>query len=57
MKTSSITAELFDQIVDKPGGDIGLKELHNQRLTPGNFPWKIKGGEAAFGRAVTLHEE
>lgn len=34
------------------GGDIGLKELHNKRITLGVFPWKFKGGEAAFCRAV-----
>jgi kynurenine formamidase len=34
------------------GGDIGLKELHNRRLTLGAFPWKFAGGEAAFCRAV-----
>jgi arylformamidase len=39
------------------GGDIGLKELHNKRLTLGVFPWKFKGGEAAFCRAVAFVEE
>ena len=34
------------------GGDFGLKELHNKRITLGVFPRKFKGGEAAFWRAV-----
>jgi len=38
--------------VENLGGDIGLKELHNKRLTLGVFPWKFRGGEAAFCRAV-----
>ena len=38
--------------VENMGGDMGLKELHNKRLTLGVFPWKFKGGEAAFCRAV-----
>jgi hypothetical protein len=31
---------------------MGLKELHNKRLTLGVFPWMFKGGEAAFCRTV-----
>lgn len=38
--------------VENLGGDIGLKELHNRRLTIGVFPWLFKGGEAAFCRVV-----
>jgi arylformamidase len=38
--------------VENLGGDIGLKALHNKRITLGVFPWKFKGGEAAFCRAV-----
>ncbi|MDK1029373.1 MAG: cyclase family protein, partial [Anaerolineae bacterium] len=38
--------------VENLGGDIGMKELHNKRITLGVFPWKFKGGEAAFCRAV-----
>jgi kynurenine formamidase len=38
--------------VENLGGDIGLKELQNKRITLGVFPWKFKGGEAAFCRAV-----
>jgi arylformamidase len=40
--------------VENLGGDIGLKRLHNKRLTLGAFPWKFKGGEAAFCRAVAF---
>jgi arylformamidase len=40
--------------VENLGGDIGLKELHNKRITLGVFPWKFKGGEAAFCRAVAF---
>ncbi len=43
--------------VENLGGDIGLKELHNKRITLGAFPWKFKGGEAAFCRAVAFVEE
>ena len=34
--------------VENLGGDIGRKELLNKRITLGVFPWKFKGGEAAF---------
>ncbi len=40
--------------VENLGGDIGNKELHNKRITLGVFPWKFKGGEAAFCRAVAF---
>ena len=40
--------------VENLGGDMGLKELHNKRITLGVFPWKFKGGEAAFCRAVAF---
>jgi len=40
--------------VENLGGDIGLKALHNKRITLGVFPWKFKGGEAAFCRAVAF---
>ncbi len=40
--------------VENLGGDIGLPELQNKRLTLGVFPWKFKGGEAAFCRAVAF---
>jgi kynurenine formamidase len=38
--------------VENLGGDIGLPELHNKRITLGVFPWKFRGGEAAFCRCV-----
>jgi kynurenine formamidase len=42
--------------VENLGGDMGLKKLHNRRITLGAFPWKFKGGEAAFCRAVAFDE-
>jgi len=36
------------------GGEIAAPELQNQRLTIGCFPWKFKGGEAAFARTVAF---
>lgn len=36
------------------GGEIGSPELHNKRITIGCFPWKFKGGEAAFARVVAF---
>ncbi|MEZ4582591.1 MAG: hypothetical protein R2851_10370 [Caldilineaceae bacterium] len=43
--------------VENLGGDIGLPELQNRRLTIGVFPWLFKGGEAAFCRAVAFVED
>lgn len=43
--------------VENLGGQIGLPELHNHRLTLGAFPWLFQGGEAAFCRAVAFVEE
>ena len=43
--------------VENLGGDIGASELQNRRLTLGVFPWKFKGGEAAFCRAVAFVKE
>lgn len=43
--------------VENMGGDIGAPELQNRRLKIGCFPWKFKGGEAAFCRAVAFLEE
>jgi kynurenine formamidase len=40
--------------VENLGGDIGTESLHNRRLTLGAFPWKFRGGEAAFCRAVAF---
>ncbi|HLE03954.1 MAG TPA: hypothetical protein VI729_04985, partial [Anaerolineales bacterium] len=42
--------------VENMGGEIGAPELQNRRLTVGAFPWKFKGGEAAFCRAVAFLE-
>lgn len=39
------------------GGQIGAPELQNRRLTIGCFPFKFKGGEAAFARVVAFLEE
>jgi kynurenine formamidase len=43
--------------IENMGGDIGAPELQNRRLTIGCFPWKFKGGEAAFARAVAFLDE
>lgn len=43
--------------VENMGGEIGAPELQNKRLTVGAFPWKFKGGEAAFCRAVAFVED
>ena len=40
--------------IENLGGDIDRPELQNRRLTLGCFPWKFKGGEAAFCRAVAF---
>ena len=32
-------------------------ELQNRRLAIGCFPWKFKGGEAAFARVVAFDGE
>ena len=40
--------------IENLGGDIGAAELQNRRLILGCFPWKFKGGEAAFCRAVAF---
>jgi kynurenine formamidase len=42
--------------VENLGGDIGRPELLNRRITLGCFPWKFRGGEAAFCRAVAFTE-
>ena len=39
------------------GGEIGASGLQNKRLTIGCFPWKFKGGEAAFARVVAFGDE
>ncbi|MEX0788991.1 MAG: cyclase family protein [Anaerolineales bacterium] len=43
--------------VENLGGDIGEPKLLNRRLTLGAFPWKFRGGEAAFCRAVAFLED
>ncbi len=43
--------------IENLGGDISLAKLQNRRLTIGCFPWKFKGGEAAFARVVAFLEE
>ncbi len=43
--------------IENLGGDIAAPELQNKRLTIGCFPWKFKGGEAAFCRAVAFVED
>jgi kynurenine formamidase len=40
--------------IENLGGDIDAAELQNKRLILGCFPWKFKGGEAAFCRAVAF---
>ena len=41
--------------IENLGGDIDAPELQNKRLILGCFPWKFKGGEAAFARCRRLH--
>ncbi|MGH7751468.1 MAG: cyclase family protein, partial [Gemmatimonadales bacterium] len=40
--------------IENLGGEIEAPELQNQRLIVGCFPWKFKGGEAAFCRVVAF---
>ncbi len=40
--------------IENLGGDIDQPEIHNRRITLGCFPWKFKGGEAAFCRVVAF---
>ena len=40
--------------IENLGGDIAAPELQNKRLPVGCFPWKFKGGEAAFARVVAF---
>ncbi len=42
--------------IENLGGDIEASEIHNKRLPLGCFPWKFKGGEAAFARVVAFVE-
>jgi kynurenine formamidase len=43
--------------IENLGGDISNPDLHDRRITIGCFPWKFKGGEAAFARVVAFVEE
>jgi kynurenine formamidase len=43
--------------IENLGGDIHAAELQNRRLILGIFPWKFRGGEAAFARAVAFTGE
>ncbi|RMF60134.1 MAG: cyclase family protein [Calditrichaeota bacterium] len=43
--------------IENLGGDIAAPELQNKRLTIGCFPWKFKGGEAAFARVIAFVED
>ncbi len=43
--------------VENLGGDIDRPEIQNRRITIGVFPWKFKGGEAAFCRVVAFVED
>jgi len=43
--------------IENLGGDIAAPEIQNQRLTIGCFPWKFKGGEAAFARVIAFVED
>ena len=38
--------------IENMGGEIDAPELQNKRCIIGCFPWKFRGGEAAFCRAV-----
>ncbi len=40
--------------IENLGGQIDAPELQNKRLILGCFPWKFKGGEAAFARVVAF---
>ncbi len=40
--------------IENLGGQIDDPQLQNKRLVIGCFPWKFKGGEAAFARTVAF---
>jgi kynurenine formamidase len=40
--------------IENMGREISAPELQNERVTIGCFPWKFKGGEAAFARTVAF---
>ena len=43
--------------IENLGGEISRPELQNRRMTLGCFPWKFRGGEAAFCRVVAFEFE
>lgn len=43
--------------IENLGGEIDLPELQNKRCVIGCFPWKFKGGEAAFARVVAFPDQ
>jgi arylformamidase len=43
--------------IENLGGQIDAPELQNRRLPVGCFPWKFRGGEAAFARVVAFDGE
>ena len=43
--------------IENLGGEIDAPELQNRRLILGCFPWKFRGGEAAFARVVAFTGE
>jgi kynurenine formamidase len=40
--------------IENLGGEITAREVQNKRVILGCFPWKFRGGEAAFCRAVAF---
>ncbi|REJ83103.1 MAG: cyclase family protein [Acidobacteria bacterium] len=40
--------------IENLGGDIDRQDLQNRRMKIGCFPWKFRGGEAAFCRVVAF---
>ena len=43
--------------IENLGGSIDAPELQNTRCIIGTFPWKFRGGEAAFCRTVAWQGE
>jgi kynurenine formamidase len=43
--------------IENIGGEIAAPELQNKRCIVGVFPWKFRGGEAAFCRTVAWLEQ
>jgi kynurenine formamidase len=40
--------------IENIGGQVDAPEIQNRRMIVGCFPWKFKGGEAAFARTVAF---